>query len=194
MDLKPLTIHIGSPRGRSHDHHRADLVTVTEQISRPPLGRTQWHLTVVLPVGIEQGFGAVRLLQLGFSHWPFIAAGSRVDETFKYSTRHRDSSVIGALARERVPAFPGRFSWDKCAAARRRTSRLLLQQAHSPLGLAQLTRPGRRGAGFDPSLHVGLSQPLLQAHWIDSSPSRAILSRETPCSRDWSTLPTFSWN
>jgi len=31
--------------GRSHGHHRAVLVTVTGQVSRPPLGRTQWPLT-----------------------------------------------------------------------------------------------------------------------------------------------------
>lgn len=35
----------GQPVGRSHGHLRADLVTVTGQVSRPPLGRTQWPLT-----------------------------------------------------------------------------------------------------------------------------------------------------
>jgi 2-phosphosulfolactate phosphatase len=32
--------------GRSHGHHRALLVTLTGQVSRPPLGRTQWPLTL----------------------------------------------------------------------------------------------------------------------------------------------------
>lgn len=31
--------------GRSHGHHRAVLVTVTGQVSRPPLGRNSWSLT-----------------------------------------------------------------------------------------------------------------------------------------------------
>ena len=36
---------MASPLGRSHGHPRADLVTVTGQVSRPPPGRTQWPLT-----------------------------------------------------------------------------------------------------------------------------------------------------
>ena len=35
----------GQPLGRSRGHHRADLVTVNGQVSRPPLGRNQWPLT-----------------------------------------------------------------------------------------------------------------------------------------------------
>ena len=31
--------------GRSHGHHRAEPVTVTGQVSRPPQGRSQWPLT-----------------------------------------------------------------------------------------------------------------------------------------------------
>lgn len=38
---------MASPLGRSHGHPRADLVTVTGQVSRPPPGRTQWPLTLL---------------------------------------------------------------------------------------------------------------------------------------------------
>ncbi len=34
-----------APTGRSHGHHRADLVTVSGQVSRPPLGSSYWPLT-----------------------------------------------------------------------------------------------------------------------------------------------------
>ena len=37
--------------GRSHGHHRADLVTVSGQVSRPPLGSSYCPLTVALDRG-----------------------------------------------------------------------------------------------------------------------------------------------
>lgn len=35
-----------APLGRSHGHHWAILVTVTGQVSRPPLGSSYWPLTI----------------------------------------------------------------------------------------------------------------------------------------------------
>ena len=35
-----------APLGRSHGHHRADLVAVSGQVSRPPLGSSYWPLTL----------------------------------------------------------------------------------------------------------------------------------------------------
>src|SRR5699024_11238607 len=70
---------------------------------------------------------------------------------------------------------------------------LLLQQAYSPLGLAQLTRLGRRGAGFDPGLHGGFSNPLLQRHGVGREVGGALLERQTVFTA-WATRTTSSRN
>src|SRR5699024_10013871 len=56
---------------------------------------------------------------------------------------------------------------------------LLLQQAHTPLGFTQLTRLGRRGAGLDSGFDVGLADPLLQRHGVDTEVGGDLLESHT---------------
>ena len=61
--------------GRSHGHHRALLVTVTGQVSRPPLGRNQWPLTEARGTGpTERSDSVIEKLRASgscvrCSHW-----------------------------------------------------------------------------------------------------------------------------
>ncbi len=44
-----------APLGRSHGHHRADLVTVSGQVSCPPLGSSHWPLTLLRRCPVRWG-------------------------------------------------------------------------------------------------------------------------------------------
>src|SRR5215207_7392483 len=80
------------------------------------------ELGIVL-VGIEDGVRHIRLVELGCGDRVGAPPVVWLTSDLEDPARHRDGDrVIGKLADERVHHFPGRFAWDRYAAARRRTS------------------------------------------------------------------------
>src|SRR5699024_2418130 len=80
------------------------------------------ELRIIL-VGVEQGVGAVGSHHLAFGEGcvqpPVVGLSCELEDP----ARHRDGDTVGGeLFHERVVPFPGRFAWDRYAAARRRTS------------------------------------------------------------------------
>jgi len=76
--------------GRSHGHHRAVLVTVTGQVSRPPLGRTQWPLTVDTSLLKRLGRWEVRQVIEPLAVSGLLARASVSDLEFGYSARNAE--------------------------------------------------------------------------------------------------------
>src|SRR5699024_2492081 len=148
----------------------------------------------VFSVRVEQGIGPVRLGEFGIGDRALEPPVVRLTSYSKYPTRHRDGDAVsGELAHERVPPFPGRFAWDRYAAARRRTSFSCSNSRTRRLA----SRSSWDSADVVPGL-IPASTSALRIHfcnvrrWIPKS--AAICSRVTPSSRFGEARTTSSRN
>src|SRR5699024_8880623 len=170
----PLVVPADPPR-RPLTHHLAGLCGFTDEEPVAVLG--------VVEVCVQQCVCSVGLGQLGCGDLlvPPVIVG--LTGELQDPQGHRDGNVVsGELAHERVPPFPGRFAWDRYAAARRRTSFSCSNSRTRRLA----SRSSWDSADVVPGL-IPASTSALRIHfcnvmgWIPKS--AAICSRVTPSSR-----------
>src|SRR5699024_8962370 len=134
----------------------------------------------VLPVGIEQRVSAVGLIEFSRGDRVLEPPVIRLASEIKYPPAPPRRGYRQQQARSRAgTTFSRQVRLRQVSGSAAQDLVLLLQQPNAAFGLAQLL--GLRGgrARLDPGLDVGLADPLLQRHGMDTEVGGDLLERHT---------------
>jgi hypothetical protein len=133
-----------APLGRSHGHHRADLVTVSGQVSCPPLGSSYWPLTQV---------------QAGELSKP--DAAEKLQDQFGLSEVQADAILDMRLARLTALERMGKKSAENVVAAVQASRERTLDRLLCGLGIHQIVVKLASLGEDVPTVHPGLGNLLV---------------------------------
>src|SRR5699024_3090116 len=134
----------------------------------------------VFSVRVEQGIGPVRLGEFGIGDRALEPPVVRLTSYSKYPPAPPRRGCRQRRARSRAgTTFSRQIRLGQVGSSSAQDLVLLLQQPNAALGLAQFLGLGRRGARLDSGFDVGLADPLLQRHGVDTEVGGDLLESHT---------------